>query len=124
MFCSNCGDELNDDVLICPNCGNPTQNFLNQYGDKEKIQKTASDDLAGAHILGILSIVLCFFIPILGYILGGIGYSRANKWTHTEFTVEAKKARLLNIIGLIVTTLVFLTYYFLALSSFKKMGIF
>ena len=27
MFCTNCGNELNDQAVICPNCGIPTANY-------------------------------------------------------------------------------------------------
>lgn len=124
MYCSRCGKEIDEKETICPHCGNPLQVFYDQYGDEEKIKKTASDALFGARILGILSIVLCFFLPILGYICGGIGYSRAKDWIYSDFYEEAKKAKLLNVIGLIVTTLVFLGYFFITFSSFKNFGFF
>lgn len=120
MYCSKCGNEIKDTDTICPNCGTPTQIFFDQYGDNEKIEKTATDSLLGARILGILSIVLSFIIPLAGWILGGIGCSHANRWKYTEFAKDARKAKLLNIVGLLTATLVFLFYFSLALSNIGK----
>ena len=27
MFCSNCGKEISNQAVVCPNCGAPTQNY-------------------------------------------------------------------------------------------------
>lgn len=120
MYCSKCGYEIKENDTICLNCGAPTQSFYDQYGDNDKIEKTAADSLLGARILGILSIVLGLVIPLAGWILGGIGCSHATKWKYSEFAKDARKAKLLNIIGLITTTLVFLFYLSLALSNIGK----
>jgi hypothetical protein len=54
-----------------------------------------------AYTVGILSIVLAFFIPLAGLILGIIGLVQ-NKQD------KSKKAKTLNIIGIILSVVVFI----------------
>ena len=68
MFCSKCGSLLDDSAVVCPNCGVPTANW-------EGAQK-ANAEKNGMAIAGF---VCSFFIPLLGWIFGGVGLSRANK---------------------------------------------
>jgi uncharacterized membrane protein YvbJ len=28
MFCQNCGNEINDEAVVCPSCGVPTDNYV------------------------------------------------------------------------------------------------
>ncbi len=66
MFCTNCGKELNDEAVICIDCGVPTDNFK-----QEEIPQKNGMAIAG--------FVCSFFVPVLGWVFGGIGLSRADK---------------------------------------------
>ena len=70
MFCTNCGSQIDDKALICPHCGVATQNY------KDSLEKGSGSQKNGMAIAGF---VCSFFIPLLGWIFGGIGLSRANK---------------------------------------------
>jgi hypothetical protein len=64
------------------------------------------------YVLGIVSIVLAFFQPLAGIIIGVIGYIHSKK----QKEGLSKKARVLNLIGIIVgivilIALVIMTYY-------------
>ncbi len=63
MFCRKCGAEMDDEAIVCIKCGCGV----------EKEQKKQGNGIA------IAGFVCSFFIPILGWIFGGIGLSRANK---------------------------------------------
>ena len=70
MYCSKCGEEVNDQAIVCPKCGCATQNYtLNE-------SKVPTREKNGIAIAGF---VCSFFIPLLGWIFGGIGLARANK---------------------------------------------
>lgn len=70
MYCTKCGSEINDEALICTNCGCATSNYYNNN------LKVPPKDKNGMAIAGF---VCSFFIPLLGWIFGGIGLSMANK---------------------------------------------
>lgn len=63
-YCSNCGKEIDDKAYVCPNCGV-------KVVSEERI-KDKSNVFAGLSYLGIL-------MPLLGWIFGGIGLSKASK---------------------------------------------
>ncbi len=57
MYCKKCGSEINDDAVVCPNCGCATDNL------KQKPSVSGDDaPSAGFAVLG-------FFFPLIGLIL-------------------------------------------------------
>lgn len=83
MYCTNCGNEINDNTLICSNCGTEVNNH----------NLVDNENTIGA--LGIL----CFIIPILGLILY---YS----WK-SEKPKKAKKAVKSAIWGFVASIVIF-----------------
>ena len=65
MFCPHCGAQVSDEAYVCPNCG-----FLVD-GIKGKSQQK--------NVIAIAGFICSFFSPLLGWIFGGIGLSRADK---------------------------------------------
>ena len=59
MYCSNCGNKINDNEKFCPYCG------AEQTGNSKSPAHTVSSDDTGSIGWGLL----CFFIPIVGIIL-------------------------------------------------------
>ncbi len=70
MYCTKCGEEINDQAVICPKCGCATANYTSN---------TETTKVADKNGMAIAGFVCSFFIPILGWIFGGIGLARANK---------------------------------------------
>lgn len=70
MFCSNCGKELHDEAVVCPNCGVMTGREASMYSPEPKKETNG---------MAIAGFVCSFLVPILGWVFGGIGLSRANK---------------------------------------------
>ncbi|MGN0765660.1 MAG: zinc-ribbon domain-containing protein [Christensenellales bacterium] len=66
MFCSKCGKEISDDAVICPNCGVPTSNYK---GASTK-PKSNSDDASNVNTMSIIALVMSFFVPLVGFIMG------------------------------------------------------
>ena len=67
MFCSKCGNEIDNDALICPKCGCATMNMAVQ-------KNTVSADTSGeTSTLATCAIVFAILLPIVGIILGIIG---------------------------------------------------
>ena len=71
MFCKNCGKELCENAVICPSCGVATDNMEKVAQAEEKQEQGNGMAIAG--------FICSFFVPILGWIFGGIGLSRSAK---------------------------------------------
>lgn len=70
MFCKKCGKEIFDDAVVCPHCGTMTGNKSMTFGEAEEKKGNG---------IAIAGFVCSFFVPLLGWVFGGIGLSRANK---------------------------------------------
>ena len=98
MFCKNCGHQINDEAVVCSMCGVPTENYQKDIGEKKK----AGNGIA------IAGFVCSFFIPLLGWIFGGVGLKKsssvngAGKGLSISAIVIASVIFTLNMIGLFV----------------------
>ena len=69
MFCSHCGKELPDDAYVCMNCGCLAK----------KEGTSTAQMCAEKNGMAIAGFVCSFFVPLLGWIFGGIGLNRSAK---------------------------------------------
>lgn len=74
MFCSKCGKELFDEAVVCPNCGCPTSNYVENQNKPVYIKSNLSTTKAWCKIGTLLGL----FITLIGLICGIIGMSKAN----------------------------------------------
>lgn len=65
MYCKNCWHELCDEAVVCTNCGVAVANIV-----KSEEKKNG---------MAIAGFVCSFFIPLLGWIFGGVGLSKSYK---------------------------------------------
>ena len=102
MYCSNCGNKMNDDAKFCPNCGAPSAAVHGEIKTEGQVKiivsqqpsvvKTAETKpvvtekinrigVAG-FVLGILSTTFGFTVvlPILAFIFGLIGTCTIKKY--------------------------------------------
>ncbi|HHT38858.1 MAG TPA: zinc-ribbon domain-containing protein [Acholeplasmataceae bacterium] len=91
-YCVHCGKQIYKDAEICIYCGRRVKT------NTQNVQKDAS------YVLGIISIVIGVFVPIVAWICGGIGLATANK-NNNDY------GRLLSVIGLILGTIMFFIYF-------------
>lgn len=66
-----------------------------------------------SYVFGVMSIVMAFFTPLAGFVLGVIGFVQSKK----QNTTLAKKAKNLSVWGMILSIIVFVilvivTFYF------------
>lgn len=62
MFCKNCGNQIDDNAVVCPHCGCATDNFNQNH--RPNTPAPREDDAPNAGFA-----VLSFFVPIVGLIL-------------------------------------------------------
>lgn len=101
-FCVHCGAKLTSGANFCTNCGSkieapspqPTYTPYYAYSSAPERQESTGK------VLGILSIVLGFFIsPIVGIVLGIIAIVKGNNGNYAP-------ARTMGIIGIIISVIV------------------
>ena len=83
MFCSKCGHEIDDEAVVCTNCGCAVN------GIKNNVNKTVVDDVPN----GLLD-VLGFLIPLVGLIMYCV--------MHSQTPRKANQIGLFALIGFII----------------------
>ncbi|MBR5192322.1 MAG: DUF4190 domain-containing protein [Clostridia bacterium] len=74
MFCKVCGKEINDQAVICPNCGCAVSNSPTQQPTEEKKQKVNILAIVG-FVLSLASLLLALWgtVAIAGLVCSIIG---------------------------------------------------
>lgn len=69
-YCSHCGHRVHENAVVCVNCGCAIEGATSsiQTGEKSKTNGMA-----------IAGFICSFLVPILGWVFGGIGLSKAGK---------------------------------------------
>lgn len=88
-YCKTCGAELLDSDAYCTKCGNPVE--------VKKPEATTEQKSNGMAIAGF---ILAFFIPLLGWIFGGLGIKKSKELNG--------KGRGLSIAAIIIATVDFI----------------
>lgn len=96
MFCSKCGNEVDEGTVFCPKCGEKLIN--KEYQEKKDSTET---EAITSFILGLVSVAfwVTIIIPILGIYFG-------NKGKNSAKATFAKIGKALSIVSLIVGSIV------------------
>ena len=70
MYCKNCGQQVNDNAVICPHCGCQIQS-IGQANNNADVSQQKTNTIA------IVGFVLSFIIALAGLICSIIGYNKA-----------------------------------------------
>lgn len=89
MFCSKCGNEIDNEALICPKCGCATANMAFQKSTASAKTSEETDTLVNC------AIVFAILAPIVGLILGIIG---TVKYRNEEYKKKSIRAIVLSVI--------------------------
>ena len=82
MYCRKCGHEIDDNVLVCPNCGARTDDSRGAGGE-------GAARLLRADVLVVAAVII--LIPLLLYLLTGKKNESGGKNSQSGPTVEAAK---------------------------------
>lgn len=80
MYCEKCGKEIDDNAVICVNCGAPTKNFAGAQSDAQPERKTNLCGIFGfcLSIIAPLSVIfhslaLYIILTLAGLVLSIVG---------------------------------------------------
>lgn len=105
-YCSNCGNQLADESVICPRCGCATGNNPYAY--------TQYNKAASLSVLSIVGFVFAFISPLVGLICSIIAYrsaieegnERSKNFSKTGIIISAVFIGIGVVIGLIVSMVI------------------
>ena len=100
-YCKTCGAELLDSDAYCTKCGNPVD------VKKPEVIENKSNGMA------IAGFICAFFIPLLGWIFGGIGLKKSK--------VLNGNGRGLAVAAIIIATLNYVLTFYLVLTGKVKL---
>lgn len=95
-FCPNCGKQLDDNAVLCPQCGTTFQN-----GNQTTYVEKKSNGMA------VAGFILSFFFALLGLIFSIIGLKKSK---------ETNSGKGLSIAGIIISTLNMVVGFILGLA--------
>ena len=72
-YCTKCGKELQDEVVVCPGCGCWADRKTENNTVSQKLN-SKDEDRESAR-LAVAAFILAFFVPVVGTITGIIGAS-------------------------------------------------
>lgn len=138
MFCKNCGQEIAEGATVCPNCNTPvaaaTANTAQPQAPQQPYAQQTPPQQPYAQqpyapynpgfsnvappkpaltwlIVNIVCVVLCGFsniLGIIGIVFGALAQSAYNKGNYAEAESKAKTAKVLGIITLIGTIILYI----------------
>ena len=95
MFCKHCGKEIDDEAVICPNCGV-------QVGDLSPQKNTTN-------ILAIIGFILAFIMPIAGLACSIIGKKQAETCGGNGKTLASA--------GIVISVIAIVLYLIIVIAS-------
>lgn len=113
MFCKNCGSQINDDAVVCPNCGVATEKMPAAATAQPAVQKTNGFAIAGLvlAIIGACGGNYGFCVPsILGLVFSIIGMIKCKKEEQGGYGL-AIGGLVVSIIGLVFWAIVWIVAF-------------
>lgn len=134
MFCPKCGTPLHDSATFCHSCGTnvtvqqnnqqPTYTQQNYYTQNNPQQEIARE-MESASKLAKIGIILGIFIPLAGWILGGLCLHKLNEMK-TKYQAYNDEIRKKGITAIVVSTVIWAISFILIIAgeTFAYMSIF
>ena len=119
-YCTQCGAELEDNAGICHICS------AAQSNNNPAPACTPADILQiskSAWTWGLVGLVSCFIIPVLGIIFSSIGLGKAGRFKKTTGSLndDARAGRTMSVIGLVISIIRVVGVIVLAILFFTMM---
>lgn len=72
MYCKNCGNQIDDNAVVCIHCGHATEN----QQASQSVQTTNSGE---SNTIAIVGFVFAFLFPLVGLICSIIGLKKSKE---------------------------------------------
>lgn len=81
MYCKTCGNEINDQAVVCPKCGCPVKDVASVENQTQNEKKKANLFCIIGFVLSLVSLLIALYgtVAIAGLVLSIIGIVQANK---------------------------------------------
>ena len=89
MFCKHCGSEVDDNAYVCLHCGRLVK-------EEQAVQQEGNG-------MAVAGFICSFFIPLLGWIFGGIGLKRSKE--------RGGKGKAFSIAAIVIASVVFVSAF-------------
>jgi len=141
MYCSNCGNEINDNAVVCIHCGAAvdTEYFEKNNPENKNIycaqpaynrpnqkfqpvyQAEPAEQPKKENTIAIVGFIFAFLVPLVGIICSAIGYKRA-KNENGEHKELALAGLIISIVREAIAVLVVFIYLFVILFALGIAG--
>ena len=108
MFCKNCGKEINDNAVICPNCGVQVQEVNQPDVNVQQSNNT----------IAIVGFVLSFLVALAGLICSIIGYKNAVK-ENAPYKGLALAGIIISAVSMILSFILYVTVFASAFAAIQ-----
>lgn len=103
MFCKNCGKEIDDSAVVCPNCGVATEKMAQS-------QPVASQK----NTMALVGFIFSFFSSVIGLILSIVGLVNSKK---PEYNGDGRGLAIAGIILSCISTAFYIIIFVVVLGS-------
>lgn len=131
MFCSNCGQKLDDNAVTCPNCGAETgispavgaEKPAKQAGEPrpQQAQQYQPPRESESNGFAIAGLICAFFIPILGLIFSCMGLNRSKKMNGEGKGVSIAGI-VISVLAIVLIVVVVIIYVAVIVAAFNAAG--
>lgn len=131
MFCSNCGQKLDDNAVTCPNCGAETgvspavgaEKPAEHAGEprQQQAQQYQPPRESESNGFAIAGLICAFFIPILGLIFSCIGLNRSKKMNGEGKGVSIAGI-VISVLAIVLIVVVVIIYVAVIVAAFNAAG--
>ncbi|MBO4338572.1 MAG: zinc-ribbon domain-containing protein [Clostridia bacterium] len=115
MFCTKCGKEIDNNAVMCPNCGCATS--YRDFRQNDTMAELQEQNLVSSiSNLGTLSLIFAFIIPIVSIILAIVGFSKISssksmiKTNSGKYAIDKSKSKMtagiiISVVGFVIVVI-------------------
>ena len=99
--CTECGNDVSDRAIYCPNCGCPVSEILLDIAENERLGNNEAEDNYNSPSTLLLSI-LSFLFPLVGFLFGAAYIAADNEEQGIHFIRLSTLSMIIYVIGITI----------------------